>query len=157
MDLDDSEQQTRRLEDLMARLQRVMYKESVQKSTGMTTSQIFILRYLDKHQQRKASDIAKVAGLSPGAVTQVCDELVRLGLVDRARSTEDRRVVHVRITDAGRSRLEGIRRRRAEQTQRILQLLGPRDSEEFMRIIGRVVEMVETETMEGRNRGREQE
>lgn len=157
MDLDDSEQQTRRLEDLMARLQRVMYKESVQKSTGMTTSQIFILRYLDKHQQRKASDIAKVAGLSPGAVTQVCDELVRLGLVDRARSTEDRRVVHVRITDAGRSRLEGIRRRRAEQTQRILQLLGPRDSEEFMRIIGRVVEMVETETMEGRNKGREQE
>lgn len=157
MDLGDSEQQTRRLEDLMARLQRVMYKESVQKSTGMTTSQIFILRYLDKHQQRKASDIAKVAGLSPGAVTQVCDELVRLGLVDRARSTEDRRVVHVRITDAGRSRLEGIRRRRAEQTQRILQLLGPRDSEEFMRIIGRVVEMVETETMEGRNKGREQE
>lgn len=157
MDLDDSEQQTRRLEDLMARLQRVMYKESVHKSTGMTTSQIFILRYLDKHQQRKASDIAKVAGLSPGAVTQVCDELVRLGLVDRARSTEDRRVVHVRITDAGRSRLEGIRRRRAEQTQRILQLLGPRDSEEFMRIIGRVVEMVETETMEGRNKGREQE
>jgi DNA-binding MarR family transcriptional regulator len=45
----------------------------------------------------------------------MCDRLVRKGLVRRARSTSDRRVVELRLSATGRDLVEkGISRRRAE-------------------------------------------
>lgn len=137
------QERIRQMEDLMARLQRIMNHDALLKKSGMTASQMFILRYLDKCERAKASDIAKVAGLSPGAVTQVCDELERLGLVDRSRSNEDRRVVHVLITNVGRSRLDAIRKIRSERMEEIFREIGVDDAGEFVRILGRVVEVVE--------------
>lgn len=40
--------------------------------------------------------------LDPGAMTRALDRLEAKGLVQRERSTEDRRVVHLRLTDEGR-------------------------------------------------------
>lgn len=143
MNEEHREAQLRLLEDYMARLQRAMHLQASGSACGLTVTQTFILRYLDKHGSAKASDIAKMAGLSPGAVTQVCDELVRMGFVDRTRSNDDRRVVHIDITDAGRSELETVKRSRSERMLNLFTGLGAEDTDAFVRIIGRVVEMVE--------------
>ncbi|MDQ0188213.1 MarR family transcriptional regulator [Alicyclobacillus cycloheptanicus] len=135
--------QMRQLDDLMARLQRMMAHDSLIKRSNMTASQIFILRYLDKCERAKASDIAKVAGLSPGAVTQVCDELERSGLVERIRSQEDRRVVYVSITAQGRQRLDEFRKIRSARMKKIFREIGAHDTGEFIRIVGRLVDLIE--------------
>ncbi|WP_051603057.1 MarR family winged helix-turn-helix transcriptional regulator [Simplicispira psychrophila] len=55
------------------------------------------------------SDCDTVAALSreleidPGAITRALDRLEAKGLVRRERSTADRRVVHLALTDAGRA------------------------------------------------------
>lgn len=139
----DVQKHLKAVDDLMARLQRSMTNKAYFKESQLTASQVFILRYLDKCPQAKASDIAKVAGLSPGAVTQVCDELVKFGYIERSRSNDDRRVVHIALTDAGAEQLDSVRRRRSEHIARLLTELGPDDAQEFIRIIGRVVEIVE--------------
>lgn len=131
------------LEDLMARLQRIMSHDHVLKRFNMTASQMFILRYLDKCPRAKASDIAKMAGLSPGAVTQVCDELERSDWVERSRSMEDRRVVYVSITAHGEERLQEIRQQRSAGMLEIFEQLGEQDAGEFVRIMGQVVDIVE--------------
>lgn len=140
----EDNEQLRQLDDFMARLARVM---QVQKSTddmdGLTTTQVFILRYLDKHDLVKASEISKAVGLSPGAVTQVCDELVKNEMILRDRSVVDRRVVHIAITAKGRAVLERIRSVRTERLFRVVQLLGKPDADEFVRIVGRVVGIIE--------------
>lgn len=142
------QERIRQMDDLMARLQRIMTHDTLLKKFTMTASQIFILRYLDKCERSKASDIAKVAGLSPGAVTQVCDELERYELVERIRSSEDRRVVYVSITDRGRGRLDDIRKVRSERMLEIFREVGAHDAGEFVRILGRVVEIVERNAMQ---------
>ncbi|MCL6548613.1 MAG: MarR family transcriptional regulator [Alicyclobacillus sp.] len=142
------DEQVRRLDDLMVRLQRVMHRKSTEGVMGLTATQAFILGFLDKRGQAKASDIARVAGLSPGAVTQVCDELVRLGLVGRSRSTEDRRVVHIDITDRGRERLESIRKARSARLAEFLRQLGEHDAEVFLNLVGRLVDIAEREYLE---------
>ncbi|WP_188882695.1 MarR family winged helix-turn-helix transcriptional regulator [Alicyclobacillus cellulosilyticus] len=144
MDPVDFEQKVRQLEDLMARLQRLMHIRHTPHRFGLTTSQVFILRFLDKVGCAKASDIARVAGLSPGAVTQVCDELVRLRLVQRKRSADDRRVVNVSLTEEGRQRLEHIRSVQVRRLMEVLYQLGPDDTEAFLRIMRRLVETVES-------------
>lgn len=149
MRTEDIQQQLKTFEDLMARFQRMLNFHSMSKVTQLTTSQVFILRFLDKCPQAKASDIAKVSGLSPGAITQVCDELVRFGYIERSRSTDDRRVVYIAILPAGAAQLEDIRRMRSEKIQIILTELGREDAQEFIRIVGRVVEIVESNAGRG--------
>lgn len=139
----DKDSQLRTLDDLFSRLQRFMQFQTVFKKYGLTATQAFILNYLDKHGQTKASDLAKVAGLSPGAVTQVCDELVRENHVDRTRSNTDRRVVYIEITEAGQQLLERIIRDRSLQFGQVLEQLSSDDAAEFIRIIRKVVLILE--------------
>lgn len=132
-------------EEVMSRLQQIMKMHYPGKDSGLTASQLFILRLLMHSEQAKASDIARASGLSPGAVTQVCDELVKEGLVQRTRSQDDRRVVHIQITDEGRAVFQKIRQTRSDKIKLILTRLGDHDAKEFVRIIGRVVDIVELE------------
>jgi DNA-binding MarR family transcriptional regulator len=46
--------------------------------------------------------MARDLGIDPGAMTRSVDRLEAKGLVRRERSTEDRRVVHLVLTDEGR-------------------------------------------------------
>ena len=48
---------------------------------------------------KPAGAIAKAIGLTPAAVTALIDRMEKRGLLERQRSSEDRRQVHVRLTD----------------------------------------------------------
>lgn len=55
--------------------------------------------------QERASTVAELArecSMDPGAMTRLLDRLEAKGLLTRVRSTEDRRVVHLELTPAGR-------------------------------------------------------
>lgn len=133
----------RRLDDVMARMQRSMHVHSLAKRIGMTKTQVYILWYLGKDGCAKSSDIARIVGLSPGAVTQVCDELVRMNLVERLRSESDRRVVNISLTEQGAEKLEQMHRLRSRGLKRMMRLLGERDVDELIRILNRVVDFIE--------------
>jgi DNA-binding MarR family transcriptional regulator len=133
----------RQFEDILARFQQVSHTHSQIKKFGLTTSEMFILRYLDACDRAKASDVAKVVGLSPGAVTQVCDELVKAGFVKRTRSDHDRRVVYIDITEKGRDKLEEIRQARIQKWRRVMEQLGPEDATTLLRIMGRILDLVD--------------
>ncbi len=66
------------------------------------------------------------------AITSLVDHLEQQGLVERTRSAEDRRVIHVRITEAGR--------RLAAETMKPLEaleqrLMGELDRDELLRLV----------------------
>lgn len=50
-----------------------------------------------------AGDLARITGLTTGAITGVIDRLEQAGLARRERDKEDRRKVYVRMTAAGRA------------------------------------------------------
>ena len=50
-----------------------------------------------------SSDLAKALGMDPASVTRALDRIEAKGLLRRERSTTDRRVVHLVLTDEGRS------------------------------------------------------
>ncbi len=52
-----------------------------------------------------ASDLCRSMSHDNGAITRVVDQLENRGFVERERSLQDRRVVKLRITDAGRAKL----------------------------------------------------
>lgn len=140
----DSEE-VKKLDSVLERLFRKMKVQSSANMLGLTATQLFVMRYLSLTSEAKSSDIARTAGLSPGAITQVCDELVRLGFVERVRSNEDRRVVYVCLTESGQAELQKFLAQRTMRLKELMDKLGESDARELMRLLDRLVEVLETE------------
>ena len=78
------------------------------RNNGLTVSQFGVLEALYHLGVLNQSDLAQKLLKSTGNLTTVVDNLVKRGLVERRRCTEDRRVVYIHLTDEGRSRVVSI-------------------------------------------------
>jgi DNA-binding MarR family transcriptional regulator len=77
---------------------------------------------------RTVGSIAVQLGVNQSNASRHCDRLQRLGLLERLRSTSDGRVVHVRLTPAGRFLVDAVTERRRADVRRVLDRLTPFDS-----------------------------
>jgi len=68
---------------------------------GLTDAQWRPLWMIKTGRAATANELARVACIDAGAITRMLDRLEAKGLVERVRSETDRRVVHVRLTEAG--------------------------------------------------------
>ena len=73
--------------------------------TGLTLPQLLVLQSIRALGEVSTSAISRDVSMSPPTVVAVLDKLEAKGMAVRYRSTIDRRVVHVRLTDAGRQAL----------------------------------------------------
>ena len=71
--------------------------------------------------------LARIEQVTPPAITKLVDALETAGLASRTRSVQDRRVVVVAATPAGRRLLERGRGARVRATAKILSGLSDRD------------------------------
>lgn len=72
---------------------------------GMSFVQWIALLKLSEGTAETASDLCRQMFHDNGAITRVLDQLEEQGLLARQRSLQDRRVVHLHITEAGRSKV----------------------------------------------------
>ncbi|MBI1181052.1 MAG: MarR family transcriptional regulator [Alphaproteobacteria bacterium] len=73
---------------------------------GFTFVQWAVLMYLREGLAQTASDICRDFNYDSGALTRVVDQLEQRGLIERSRSTSDRRLVELALTDEGRAATE---------------------------------------------------
>ncbi|GLI98999.1 MarR family winged helix-turn-helix transcriptional regulator [Sphingobium sp. BS19] len=74
-------------------------------TTGLTPSQMLVLREIDTRAQATPSAIAAALKFSQATITNVVDRLVGSGLVTRARSDRDKRQSILSLTVKGREAL----------------------------------------------------
>ena len=70
---------------------------------GLTDAQWKPLWMIQIGRATTANELARESGVDAGAVTRMLDRLETKGLVERVRSEADRRVVHLRLTEAGQA------------------------------------------------------
>jgi DNA-binding MarR family transcriptional regulator len=75
---------------------------------GLTNAQWVPLIKLHMGQASTVAELARECKLDGGAMTRTLDRLEAKGLVARVRSSEDRRVVNLALTPAGREAARGI-------------------------------------------------
>jgi DNA-binding MarR family transcriptional regulator len=98
-------------EELFIALRRItraidLHSKKLQRETGLTTSQLLVLEAVVKLDTSTPSNIAKEVQLSQATVTNLVDRMERNELVLRQKSTVDKRVVEVLLTDKGRQMVE---------------------------------------------------
>jgi DNA-binding MarR family transcriptional regulator len=109
----------------------------------LTFAQIRALAALGREREMTAGELARSADLNPATVTAMLDHLEAAGIVKRDRSTTDRRVCNVSLTDDGWQLLEhklaGWQRRWEEQ----LAGVSDDDLQTTARVLGQVTELYE--------------
>lgn len=85
------------------------------------------------------SELARETFSSGAAVTKRLKQLTERGLVERRGDSRDRRVAHVRLTDAGRDLVDGILPEQLAYETTVLSGLAPRGQGELAALLGELL------------------
>lgn len=95
-----------------------------------------VLRYLMYVEDRvSAGTLTKELHVVPGRMTDILKSLEKKGCIIRTRDEQDRRCVHVHITEKGRFEEKNKRESIQKQYQGMYEVLGKKDIEELIRLI----------------------
>ena len=97
------------------------------------------LRWAGAPYRRSAGELARIADLSSGAMTNRLDRLEEAGLVRRLRDPDDRRGVLVELTDKGRGLWEKAIGTQAEKEALLASALTKRELEQLNGLLRRVM------------------
>jgi DNA-binding MarR family transcriptional regulator len=100
------EQILEQLQPLIARQRKAIAQQGCLRTVSSTQRHLLLL--LDSDGPMTMSRIAELLDVSLPNVTGIVERMVDHGLVARIRSDDDRRIVSVAVTDAGRQTVEEI-------------------------------------------------
>jgi DNA-binding MarR family transcriptional regulator len=109
---------------------------------GLTGPQLTVIKILEDLGDLSLSSLSGRIKANNSTVTGIIDRMVREGLVERLRSEEDRRIVHIRLTDKGRELADRIEVEPMQIFRRALQSLPRTDVEHLFRILGMLQQRV---------------
>ena len=127
-----------RLSKTAGRLRRTVY--SALSDTRLTESQVNVLELLHRLGPLPQKEIAKNLSVTGGNITMVVDNLQKRNLVNRQRWEEDRRVVHVNLTDLGRETIESFIPLHAKRVQGALDALDPQEQEQLQTLCDKLIQ-----------------
>jgi DNA-binding MarR family transcriptional regulator len=125
-----------------ARFQRVLDER------GITHAGWQVVHSLGPTGALTQREVAERCYVTQATVTGVVDTLERDGLVVRERDERDRRLVRVRLTDEGRTRLADARRTLAREMAPLFADLTPREEAVVRRFLLRTVRRLGADVLE---------
>lgn len=78
-----------------------LHSKQLVRTSGLTSPQLLLMQAVRRQGAVTVGEIANNIKLSQATVTNILDRLEKRGLVYRERSLEDRRKIHVHLTDEG--------------------------------------------------------
>ena len=97
---------------------------------------------LGEHGEMTMGDLARRLGVTMGAATNVVDKLVRAGHVSRQRSSDDRRVVRVKLSAQGTALLDGFAKSTAANLSQFLNGMTPERRARVLAVCAEVLALV---------------
>ncbi len=100
-------------EDVLRALRRItraidLHSRQLSNTFGLTVPQLVCLRVIGLRGPLNPSQLASEVSLSQATITGIVDRLAARQLVRRERTSTDRRVVTINVTDAGLALIEAV-------------------------------------------------
>jgi MarR family transcriptional regulator, organic hydroperoxide resistance regulator len=109
---------------------------------GLTGPQLAVVKMLEPVGKLSLSELSDRIRARNSTVTGIIDRMEREGLVERRRSEEDRRVVHIVLTRQGRQLASEIPVEPVQIFRQVLSELPTRDASDLKRILTRLARRV---------------
>ncbi|MGD1052328.1 MAG: MarR family transcriptional regulator [Candidatus Dormibacteria bacterium] len=117
---------------------QVSMRETMEEVTAAQLEALMLL-----HQAGTAvsmHQLAEAQAITPSSATQLVDRLVRLGLVERLREDEDRRLVRVQLSEAARQRFEEMMRLHLRSLAAVTERLSDGDLRTLVDLLARLAQ-----------------
>ncbi|MYD94622.1 MAG: MarR family transcriptional regulator [Chloroflexi bacterium] len=118
-------------------------------SLNISSAQWAILDACHEEEADTLTSLARVIPLDSASISRHVDRLVRVGLVQRSRSTQDRRLVRLSLTDEGNRLVPELAERVQANNAKFLAGITKREQEAMMRTIRRMLESAQAAVYEG--------
>lgn len=86
-------------------------------------------------------ELIKYTECTAARLTAIAKSLETKGLVSRIQNAEDKRSTIIEMTAEGITRFMNLQKEAAESVFNLIEKLGERDAEEFVRLVGRLAEI----------------
>ena len=99
----DKSQKISNIIDNLRRVFQVVNEQSkkAKRKTSLTGPQLWAIKVIANTSRIRVSDLANKMYLHPATVVGILNRLETRGFIERTRTTDDRRVVHVTLTEQG--------------------------------------------------------
>ena len=132
---------TKRLRQISHGLDK--HSKFIQEKYKITIPQLICLWEIYKKGPIPLGELTKNVFLNKSTVTGIVDRLERRGLVRRTRISNDRRQIHVEITDEGRNFLDSAPTPLQDKFSTRFKALDEDDRKQIMQAIDRIVELMD--------------
>ena len=112
------------------------------REVGLTGPQLTVIKLLETFDNLSLSSLSERIRAQNSTVTGIIDRMEREGLVRRERSTVDRRVIHIRLSDKGQKLARGIQVEPMEIFRDALQSLTQGELRDLLRIMNKLQKFV---------------
>lgn len=112
----------------------------------LSHSHLQILMIVSHSKSINLKQLADKMRLTPGAITQIVDPLVRKGLVSRTADETDRRVANITMAKAGIQKMAEFKKIREAGFSKLLKTLDKDELETFLHIQQKMVAYLEENT-----------
>lgn len=129
--------------ELHAALEAGLASDKVLFSLELTPAQFAIVAALATAEATSSTDLCERTAYDAGAMTRMLDRLQAKGLIRRRRSLEDRRVVHLELTEKCRTGLPRMRQASTEVVERALRGFSSAEVRELQSYLSRLLWNVE--------------
>jgi len=120
---------------------RVMPK--FERCTGVSQSRLELLHKLFEVEEISQTALQKKVNIDHAAVTRHLKQLEERGTVVRRKNPDDNRVTFVRLTEEGRSRIEGYCKEKERFIEDVLQGVSEDDRSRLAELLAHIQENVE--------------
>ncbi|MGA2666416.1 MAG: MarR family transcriptional regulator, partial [Nitrososphaerales archaeon] len=114
-------------------------------AAGLSLTELRVLKLLSGSGPSPMARIAADLSMTPASMTGLVDRLEEEGFVTRERSSRDRRVVSVAITEEGSERFQRGRVLHRRLVEKTLRALTEEEAEELVRSLSKLSRAAETE------------
>ncbi len=114
------------------------------RSVDLTGPQLTVLKMLEGLGDLSLSELSERIRAQNSTVTGIIDRMEREGLVVRTRSTEDRRVVKIKLTDKGSRIARGIAVEPMEILRDALSALSAGEMRDLLKILTKIARRVQS-------------
>lgn len=116
---------------------------------GLTGPQLTVIKLLESFDNLSLSSLSERIRAQNSTVTGIIDRMEREGLVRRERSTVDRRVVHIKLSEKGQKLAKQIQVEPMEIFREALMGLTQADLRDLLRIMNKLQKFVRSKLPEG--------
>ncbi len=130
-------------DEFFAAIRRARGRAARDHGKELTLSQYNLLAAFGEHPELPVGEIALAAGVAAPTATRMLDHLERAGIVRRAHSTLDRRVVAVSLTTQGHQLVARKRAHVAEKRRALHDSLTSSEREQAERLLRRLAGLIQ--------------